>query len=121
MEVYDGPTDVFGVAIYNALNEKMEQDPEYREFIHNLNLNLVVELDYYPFMLKFTKDSFEITREIQKPDVTVKMKTQDFLDILDGKSSIIKTFLKGRMGFKPLYKLFSKLMTVYKLFNKLVA
>ena len=121
MQVYEGPTDVFGVAIYNALNQKMDEDPDYRDFVNNLELNLVVELDYYPFMIKFTKDAFEVTREVQKPDVIIKMKTQDFLDILDGRSSIMKTFLRGKMGFKPITKLFTKLMTVYKLFNNLIS
>ena len=45
MEKYEGPTDIFGIAIYSALTRKMEEDPEYRAFIENLNMNLIVELD----------------------------------------------------------------------------
>ncbi|MHA1264394.1 MAG: SCP2 sterol-binding domain-containing protein [Candidatus Helarchaeota archaeon] len=120
MEIYEGPNDIFGVAIYNALNTKIEEDAEYRKFLEKLDLNLVIELDYYPFMIQFKKGRFEVTRNIQDPDVTVKMKTQDFLDILDGKASIFSTFLKGKMGFKPIYKLFTKLLTVYKIFSNMI-
>ncbi|HUY01125.1 MAG TPA: SCP2 sterol-binding domain-containing protein [Candidatus Deferrimicrobium sp.] len=120
MELFKGPTDIFGIAIYSSLIKKMEENPSYREFINKLNLNLVVELDYYPLMIAFKKDSFEITREIEHPDVRIKIKTQDFLDIVDGKTSIIKTFFRGKMGFKPFYKIFTKLFTVYKIFSNMI-
>ena len=120
MDLFKGPTDIFGIALYYSINRKMEEDPDYRDFINNLNLRLIVELDYYPVFIKFEEGSFEISREIEKGDVTLKMKAQNFMDIVDGKTSIIKTFLRGKMGFKPFYKLFTKLFTVYKIFSNIV-
>ncbi len=117
MEKYEGPTDIFGIAIYSALTRKMEEDPEYRAFIENLNMNLIVELDYYPLMIKFEKDKFTITRDIEDPTVIVKINTQDFLDIVDGKSSIIRKFLGRKMKFK---KGITKLFKVYKIFSKMM-
>lgn len=120
MDVFEGPTDIFGMAIYHSLTEKMEENPKYRKFINKIEENILLELDYYPLMVKFGKDSLEITREIiEKPSVKVKIKAQDFLNIIDGKSTMIRTFLRGKMGLN--FKGLLKIMKVYKIFSNIMS
>ncbi|MHC1590588.1 MAG: SCP2 sterol-binding domain-containing protein [Candidatus Helarchaeales archaeon] len=118
MDLFKGPTDMFGMALYNGISSKMEKDERYRKFISKLRENILVELDYYPILLKFEGNSFEVTREIkEKASVIMKINIQDFMDILDGKSSIISTFLKGKMKFK---KGLTKILKVYRLFSNMI-
>lgn len=117
MDLFQGPTDLFGIAINNALNKKIGADQKYREFIKSLTENIVIDLDYYPLMIKFAGGKFEISRYIENPTVVVKINTQDFLNILDEKTSIMGLFLRGKMKFK---KGFLKLLKVYKIFSKMV-
>jgi putative sterol carrier protein len=117
MDLFQGPTDLFGIAINSALNKKIGADQKYREFIKSLKENVVVDLDYYPLMIKFGEGKFEVSRNIENPTVVVKINTQDFLNILDNKASIMGLFLRGKMKFK---KGFLKLLKVYKIFSTMV-
>jgi putative sterol carrier protein len=117
MDLFQGPTDIFGIAINSALNKKITADQKYREFIQSLKENLVIDLDNYPLMLKFGEGKFEITRNIENPTVIVKMNTQDFLNILDNRATIMGLFLRGKMKFK---KGFLKLLKVYKIFSNMI-
>lgn len=117
MEEFKGPTDIFGMCLYYALSKNIKESPEYRDFIHKLNMNLVLELDYYPLMIKFQKESFEINREIEKPDAIMKINAQDLLNIVEKKAGIIELILKRRIKIK---KGFTKLFKLYKIFSKIV-
>jgi putative sterol carrier protein len=117
MDLFQGPTDIFGIAIYHALNKKMSENENYRGFVKSLNESIVIDLDYYPLMIKLAEGAVEVTRNIENPTVIVKINTQDFLNILDAKASIMGLFLKGKMKFK---KGFFKLLKVYKLFSNMV-
>jgi len=117
MDLFQGPTDLFGIAIYHSLNKKMSEDEKYRDFIKSLKESIVIDLDYYPVMIKLTGGAPEVTRNIDNPTVIVKINTQDFLNILDAKASIMGLFLKGKMKFK---KGFFKLLKVYKLFSNMI-
>ena len=116
MDLFEGPMDVFGMALYNSINEKIEQNPKYREFVNNLEETIVVELDYYPLMIKFEKERFEVSRELEKPTIKIKVSVQNYVNIIDRKSSIIGLFLKGKLKIK---KGFTKIFKVYKLFSEM--
>lgn len=118
MEEFKGPTDIFGMTIYYAISRNMQEFPMYRDYIQKLNLNLVLELNYYPVIIKFKKESFEVSREIEKPDAIMKIDVQDLLNILDKKTGIIRLILKRRIRIK---KGFTKLFKVYKIFSKIVS
>jgi putative sterol carrier protein len=118
VEEFKGPTDIFGMTIYYALSKNIKDFPKYRDFINTLNLNLVLELNYYPLMIKFQKESFEVTREIEKPDAILKLDVQDLLNILDKKAGIMRLILKRRIKIK---KGFTKLLKVYKIFSQIVS
>ncbi|MBD3229145.1 MAG: hypothetical protein GF329_13235 [Candidatus Lokiarchaeota archaeon] len=130
MDLFEGPTDVFGMAIYNSLLDKVETDPKYEKFVQNLEEKVMVDLDYYSLLIKFEKGKeFEVIKKEEaeekspdnddiKPTIRVKIKVQNFLDILEGKSSIIKSFLTGQLKFK---KGFLKIYKVYKLFSKMMS
>lgn len=120
MDLFEGPTDVFGMAIYNSLKGKIDSDPKYEKFVNNLDENIIVDLDYYPILLKFEKGKeFEVIKDFdEKPTVKVKITIQNFLDILDGRSSIIKSFLKGQLKFK---KGLLKIFKIYKLFSRMMS
>ncbi len=77
-----------------------------------------LELDYYPLMIKFQKDSFEVTREIEEPDVIMKIKTQDLLSLLDKKVGMLRLFFTRRLKLN--FKGLLKILTVYKIFSKMV-
>ena len=119
MEVWNAPTDMFGYGVYKSIMRKRESDPKYDEFINKLeNLNIRVNLDYYPIMMKFDKGNFEVTRDVSdKPSVVIKIKTQHFMDIVDGKSSIIKSFLTFKMKMP---KGITKMLKIYKIFSKMM-
>ncbi len=119
MQVWEGPTDIFGYGVYRAITNKRISDPKYDEFINKLeNLNIRVNLDYYPIMMKFDNGNFEVTRDVSdKPSVIIKIKTQDFMDIVDGKSSIIKSFLTFKMKMP---KGITKMLKIYKIFSKMM-
>ena len=117
MELFQGPTDLFGIAIHHSLSKKVGEDEKYRDFIKSLKERIVIDLDYYPVMIKLTGGAFEVTRNVENPTVIVKINTQDFLNILDAKASIMGLFLKGKMKFK---RGFFKILKVYKLFSNLV-
>ena len=120
LQPWEGPTDIFGYAVYKSIIDKMERDFNYRDFINNLeNLNIRINLDYYPIIMKFDKGYFEVSREISgNPSVIITIKTQDFMDIIDEKSTIIRSFLtrKMKMNFKGLLKM----LTIYKIFSKMI-
>ena len=116
LDLFEGPTDVFGMALYNSINERIEQNPKYREFVNNLEETIVVELDYYPIMIKFEKERFEVSRELKKPTIKIKVSVQNYVNIIDGKSSILGLFLKGKLKIK---KGFTKIFKVYKLFSEM--
>lgn len=120
MEEWNAPTDIFGFGVYRSIKNKMEKDAKYDAFINSLeNFNIKVELDYYPIMLKFDKGDFEVTREISvKPSAIIKIKTQDFMNIIDEKSTIIRSFLtrKMKMNFKGLLKM----LKIYKIFSNMM-
>ena len=120
LEPWKGPTDIFGYGVYKAIIDKMERDPKYDKFINKLeNLKIRINLDYYPIMMKFDKGNFEVTREISgNPSVIITIKTQDFMNIIDEKSTIIRSFLarKMKMNFKGLLKM----LTVYKIFSNMM-
>jgi len=118
MEEFKGPTDIFGMGLYYVISKNIKDFSKYRDFINNLNLNLVLELNYYPLMIKFQKESFEVTREIEKPDVIMKFDVQDLLNIVEGKTGIMRLILKRRIRIK---KGFTKLLKVYKVFSQLVS
>ncbi|MHA1378698.1 MAG: SCP2 sterol-binding domain-containing protein [Candidatus Helarchaeota archaeon] len=118
MDLFEGPTDIFGMALYNSLTDKVENDPKYREFVNNLNEKIVVDLDYYPVMLKFEKDHFEVTRKIEDPTIKIKVSIQNYLNILEGKTSILGLFFKGKLKIK---KGLTKILKVYKLFSKIAS
>lgn len=118
MEIWEGPTDIFGMAMYYSITKNMEKFPKYRDFINNLTLNLVLELDYYPVMIKFEQDSFEITREIENPDAIVKIGVQDLMKILDKKTGMLRLLLKRKLKFR---KGFTKIFKIYKVFSKMVS
>jgi len=114
MEVWEGPTDILGIGLYHSITSRMNEDSDYRQFINDLELNVVVDLGFYPLMIKFKKESLEITRVIEKADVTLKVNAQDLFDLTEGKSSMIWFFLKRKLKIKPFLKLFK----VYKIFSK---
>ena len=115
MEVWEGPVDLLGIGLYHSITSRMNEDSDYRQFINDLELNLVVDLEFYPIMIKFEKDSLEITTDIEKADVTLKVSAQDLFDLTDGKSSIFGLFLRRKLRVKP----FLKLLKVYKIFSKI--
>ena len=119
MEIWEGPTDMFGLAIYNGIASKMKESQKYRDFINKLDeFNILVELDYYPLMMRFKKGSFEVTRDISgKANVKLKVTLQDFLNIVDNKASIIGSFLKMKLRMT---KGFTKLIKVFKLFSNMM-
>ncbi|MHA1299228.1 MAG: SCP2 sterol-binding domain-containing protein [Candidatus Helarchaeota archaeon] len=118
MDLFKGPTDVFGMAIYNSLSQKIEQDYKYRDFINDLNEKIVIEMDYYPLMIKFEENNFQVTRDIEEPTIKLKIAVQDFLDIIDGKSSIIGLFLKRKLKIK---KGMLKIFKIFKIFSKMMS
>ncbi len=118
MERFEGPTDVFGIGLYYSITSKMQADSKYQDFINNLTLNILLDLDYYPIMIKFKEKSLEITREIEKADVILRVSAQDFLEILDEKTSIIRLFLRRRLKFK---KGLLKILKVYKIFSGVIS
>jgi putative sterol carrier protein len=118
MERFEGPTDIFGMAVHYSIASNMETSPDYQEFINNLDMNLKLELDYYPLMIKFQKDSFEVTREIEEPDIVMKIKTQDLLSLLDKKVGMLRLFFTRRLKLN--FKGLLKILTVYKIFSKMV-
>ena len=118
MDLFEGPRDIFGMGIYHSLSSKMENNPKYRKFIENLEENIVLELDYYSLMMKFQEESLEIKKEYtEKPSVVIKIKIQDFLDIIDEKGSIITKFLGHKLVFKKGLK---KIFKVYKIFSTIL-
>ena len=119
MQVWEGPTDIFGYGVYRSIKVKMETDPKYREFINKLeNLNIRVNLDYYSIMMKFDKGNFEVTRDLSdKPSVIINIKTQDFMNIIDDKSTILRSFLTFKMKMK---KGITKMFKIYKIFSKMM-
>lgn len=114
MEVWEGPVDILGIGLYHSIINRMEEDSNYRQFINDLEMNIVLDLEFYPVMIKFGKNSLDITTDIEKPDATLKIKAQDLFDLTEGKSSIVGLFLKRKLKVKP----FLKLLKVYKVFSK---
>ncbi len=115
MEVWEGPTDLLGIGLYHSIVSKMEEDSDYRQFINDLEMNIVLDLGFYPVMIKFRKDSLEFTTDItEKSDATLKIAVQDLFNLIDGTSSIFGLFLKRKLKVKP----FLKLLKIYKIFSK---
>ena len=115
LEVWEGPTDILGIGMYNSLSNRMKEDPKYRQFINNLEIRVVLDVGYYPVMIKFEKNSFEITRDIENPDLTIKIEAQSMFDLTEGKMSMIGLFLRRKLKIKPFFKIFS----AYKIFSKI--
>ncbi|MHA1132240.1 MAG: hypothetical protein ACTSQQ_15750, partial [Candidatus Helarchaeota archaeon] len=90
MEKFEGPTDIFGMAIHYSITRDMKAFPKYKNFINNLDLKMRLELDYYPLLIKFQKDTFEITREMEKPDIVMKITAQDLLKLLEKKVGMFR-------------------------------
>lgn len=116
MKEFQGPTDLFGIGIFYSLNKRMDEDPGYREFINSLEMNVALDLGYYPMMIKFEKNTFEITRDMENPDLTLKIDLQNLLDLSEGKSSMLGLFLKRKMKIKPFYKI----LKAYKIFSTIL-
>ena len=118
MDLYEGPTDIFGMAVYQGLTTKMDEDPKYRKYINNLKGKIVIDLDYYPIMIKFEKDNFEITREIEKSKPKLKISIQNFLGLSEGKSSMFGLFLSGKVKLN--IKGYLNILKIYKIFNNMM-
>ena len=114
MEVWEGPVDLLGIGLYHAITERMDEDSDYRQFINDLEMNLILDMGFYPVMIKFEKDSLSITTDIGKSDATLKISAQDLFDLTEGKRSIFGLFLKRKLKVSP----FLKLLKVYKIFSK---
>jgi len=115
VEIPDEPTDILGLAMHRVINKNINEDSNYKKFIEKLNENIVISTDYYDLMLKFKDGEFEVTREIKDPTIIVKITIEEFFKIMDKKTSMMISFLKGRMKFK---KGLFKVLKVYKLFSK---
>ena len=98
------PTDLLGIGLHYSFTTRMEEDPKFRQYIDDLELKMVVDLGYYPLLINFKKNSFQITRNIEKPDVTLKVDLQSMIDMTEGRSSMIGLFLKRKLKIKPIYK-----------------
>ena len=114
MRLWEGPTDILGIGIYNSITKHMDEDPKYRQFINGLEMKIVLDVGFYPVMIKFDKDTFQITRDIEKPDLTLKIAAQNMFNMSEGRSSMIWLFLKRKVKIKP----FLKILKAYKIFSK---
>ena len=45
MEVWEGPVDLLGIGLYHSITSRMNEDSDYRQFINNLELNLILPID----------------------------------------------------------------------------
>ncbi|MHA1270868.1 MAG: SCP2 sterol-binding domain-containing protein [Candidatus Helarchaeota archaeon] len=118
MELPDEPSDILGLAMYRVINNGMISDPGYRKFVSKLNENIVLSTDYYDIMISFKDNSFTISRNIENPTVIIKVSVEEFFRIMEKQTSMIFSFLKGKMKFK---KGLFKVLKIYKLFSKIMS
>ena len=116
MEVWEGPTDLVGMGLYQAISQRLKDDPKFREYVADLELKIIVDLGLYPVLMKFEKGTLQVTRDIEDPDVTLKVELQNLFDMTEGRSSMIGLFLRRKLKIKPFFKLFK----IYKIFSKIV-
>ncbi|MHA1144075.1 MAG: SCP2 sterol-binding domain-containing protein [Candidatus Helarchaeota archaeon] len=113
-----GSFDFVGLALYHMFNSNMEVSQKFRDRVKKTKEKIVLDLDMYPIMINLTEVPIEITRYFtEEPTIIVKMPTQDLLHIVEGKSSMIRSFLTGKMKLK---RGITKLMKVYNLFSKVL-
>ncbi|MHA1311109.1 MAG: hypothetical protein ACTSWR_03105 [Candidatus Helarchaeota archaeon] len=118
MEIPDEPDDILGLGIYRRIKTVTEISPDFKKFVDNLNENILLSTDYYDFMIKFKDENFEVTREIENPTIIIKIKIEEFFKIMEKRTSMVFSFLKGKMKFK---KGLTKLFKVYKLFGNILS